>query len=110
MCQIYELLSKPGHLFGWQPDETMPDRFLTQGAILDDSGTVLEDLQCAVRIFADRIVEREYGESHSAHLITTDDLSGGVIVQVTPGEPTGDGGYYLQPPMSFAVRVSQADS
>lgn len=107
MREIYELLSKPAPLAGWIADEAMPERFLAQGTVLDDGGTV-ENLQCAVRIFAELIVEREYDERHSAHLIATDDVAGGVIVEVTPGEPTGDGrSYCLQPPMSFAVRVSE---
>jgi hypothetical protein len=95
MRKIYELLSKPAPLAGWIADEAMPERFLAQGTVLDDGATI-ENLQCAVRIFSDLIVEREFGEHHTAHLISTFEVAGGVIVEVTPGEPTGDGrSYYL---------------
>jgi hypothetical protein len=98
MRETYELLSKavPSG-FGpcrWGPDDTIEERILMKGAVCD--GAVVEDLEAAARVFANRIVHREYGETYSVCQVSIyQEFPNGVIVEVSPGEPAGRDSYYL---------------
>lgn len=114
MPEHYLLLSKlvpsgfgPGH---WVADETISDRVIRQGTIV--GLTEIENIDHAAKAFADLLAEREYGESYSAVLVSTDvTLENGTIFKMEAGTPSTGGGYYLMEPMYFAVSVkSKAES
>lgn len=108
MPEIYVLLSKsvPSGIGPclWAADEAIEDRVLSQGAVRD--GAVVEDLQSASRIFADLIVQNEYGESYSAYRVSVyADIDNGAIFEAQPCTPARGGGVYALEPLRFAILV-----
>ena len=114
MSEYYQLLSKslPSG-FGpcsWVVDETIPhdERVLMKGA--EDGLTVIENADDAAQTFGDFLARREYGDRHSAVLVSTQLKSAnGFVFEMQPGEPAPGGGHYLQEPMYFAVLVKNEE-
>ncbi len=114
VSEYYKLLSKslPSG-FGpcrWVVDETIPDgeRLLMKGANVGLN--VIEKVDDAVQIFGDFLAQREYGERHSAVLVSTYlETPNGIVFEMQPGEPSPGGGHYLQEPMHFAVLVENEE-
>jgi hypothetical protein len=114
VSEYYQLLSKslPTGLgpCRWVADETIPDdeRVLMKGA---EAGlTVIENVDDAAQIFGDFLAQREYGDRHSAVLVSTQlETPNGIVFEMQPGEPAPGGGYYLQESMHFAVLVKNGE-
>jgi hypothetical protein len=114
VSEYYQLLSKalPSG-FGpsrWVADETIPDneRVLKKGA--EAGFSVIENVHDAAGIFGDLLAQREYGDLHSAVLVSTQlDTPNGTVFEMQPGAPSPGGGHYLQEPMHFAVLVKDEE-
>lgn len=108
MPECYALLSKsvPSPLGGyWVADESISDRLIKRGTMIGIAE--IENVHDAAKVFADLLAEKEFGESYSALLVSSEmHLPNGAIFEMQAGTSAPGGGHYVMEPLRFAVMVN----